>query len=64
MGWKATSGVFRYKRMSAKLKEKCSKTIVQVAMIYGKKRSTTVREHAQRMPIVKICMLIWMRENS
>ena len=58
--WRMTSGVLCDRRMPARLKGKCYKTIVRPAMLYGSECWATTGQHTHRMAVAEMRMLRWM----
>lgn len=63
MRWKMTLGLVCDKIMPLRLKKRCYKAIVRLAMLYGMKHWqcwATTRERPHKLSVTRICMLRWM----
>ncbi|KAL5553829.1 hypothetical protein UlMin_041230 [Ulmus minor] len=54
---KLTSRVLCDRRMPARLKGKCYRTIVRPFMLFSSKCRATMRQHTHKMTVAKMCML-------
>ncbi|KAL5560472.1 hypothetical protein UlMin_036683 [Ulmus minor] len=54
MKWRMTSGVLCDRRMSARLKEKWYKTIVQPSMLYDSECWDTMRQHTHKLVVIEM----------
>jgi hypothetical protein len=61
--WCQVSSVLCDPRVPLKLKDKCYRTVIRPALLYGAKLWSNKRRHVQQLSVVEICMLQWICGN-